>query len=59
MFYSQSFLYSETMYCFAVNLFYNLFFVLAMILMYMTYTWGNAVHKQGMRKNAADYENDE
>ncbi|TWW55023.1 cytochrome b-c1 complex subunit 8 [Takifugu flavidus] len=30
-----------------------------MILMYMTYTWGNAVHKQGMRKNAADYENDE
>lgn len=31
----------------------------AMILMYMTYTWGNAVHKQGMRKNAADYENNE
>lgn len=30
-----------------------------MILMYMTYTWGNAVHKQGMRKNPADYENDE
>lgn len=46
------------MHCFAVNLFYILFF-LAMILMYMTYTWGNAVHKQGMRKNAADYENDE
>lgn len=46
-----------TMCCFA-KLFYNLSFS-AMILMYMTYTWGNAVHKQGMRKNAADYENDE
>lgn len=31
----------------------------AMILMYLTYTWGNHVHEQGKRKNPADYENDQ
>ena len=30
-----------------------------MVLMYLTYTWGNHVHEQGKRKNPADYENDE
>lgn len=40
------------------NLFYDLAFA-AMILMYLTYTWGNSVHQQSKRKNPADYENDE
>lgn len=40
------------------NLFYDLVFA-AMILMYLTYTWGNSVHQQSKRKNPADYENDE
>ncbi len=40
------------------NLFYDLVFA-AMILMYLTYTWGNSVHEQGKRKNPADFENDE
>lgn len=31
----------------------------AMILMYLTYTWGNHVHEQSKRKNPADYENDQ
>lgn len=31
----------------------------AMILMYVTYTWGNRVHEQGKRKNPADYENEQ
>lgn len=43
---------------FAAKLFSDLS-VSAMIIMYMTYTWGNAVHKQSMRKNPADFENDE
>lgn len=30
----------------------------AMVLMYLTYTWGNHVHEQSKRKNAADLEND-
>ncbi|XP_059202257.1 cytochrome b-c1 complex subunit 8 isoform X2 [Centropristis striata] len=30
-----------------------------MALMYVTYTWGNSVHKQSKRKNPADFENDE
>ncbi|XP_006781601.1 cytochrome b-c1 complex subunit 8 [Neolamprologus brichardi] len=30
-----------------------------MILMYLTYSWGNSVHQQGKRKNSADYENDQ
>ncbi|XP_074504509.1 cytochrome b-c1 complex subunit 8 [Sebastes fasciatus] len=30
-----------------------------MTVMYLTYTWGNHVYKQDMRKNPADYENDE
>ncbi|XP_051933041.1 cytochrome b-c1 complex subunit 8 [Hippocampus zosterae] len=30
-----------------------------MILMYLTYSWGNSVHKQSKRKNPADYENEE
>ncbi|CAL8263352.1 unnamed protein product [Lota lota] len=30
-----------------------------MVLMYLTYTWGNHVHEEGKRKNPADYENDE
>ena len=29
-----------------------------MVIMYMTYVWGNAVNKQSKRKNPADYEND-
>lgn len=31
----------------------------AMILMYLTYTWGNNTHMKSKRKNIADYENDE
>ncbi|XP_045899360.1 uncharacterized protein LOC123967341 isoform X2 [Micropterus dolomieu] len=30
-----------------------------MILMYLTYSWGNSVHQQSKRKNPADFENDE
>ncbi|KAG1930094.1 cytochrome b-c1 complex subunit 8 [Pimephales promelas] len=30
-----------------------------MVLMYLTYTWGNRVHEQGKRKNPADFENDQ
>ncbi|XP_077465711.1 cytochrome b-c1 complex subunit 8 [Stigmatopora argus] len=30
-----------------------------MALMYLTYSWGNSVHKQSKRKNLADYENEE
>ncbi|XP_018531240.1 cytochrome b-c1 complex subunit 8 [Lates calcarifer] len=30
-----------------------------MILMYLTYTWGNSVHQQSKRKNPADYGNNE
>lgn len=40
------------------NLFYDLAFA-AMILMYLTYTWGNSVHQQSKRKNAADFKDDE
>ena len=40
------------------DMFYDFYFA-AMIVMYLTYTWGNSVHEQGKRKNAADYENDE
>ncbi|KAK3536180.1 hypothetical protein QTP70_034273 [Hemibagrus guttatus] len=29
-----------------------------MVLMYLTYTWGNHVHEQSKRKNAVDFEND-
>ncbi|XP_052430851.1 cytochrome b-c1 complex subunit 8 isoform X1 [Carassius gibelio] len=29
-----------------------------MVLMYLTYTWGNRVHEQTKRKNPADYEDD-
>uniref|UniRef100_A0A671P730 Ubiquinol-cytochrome c reductase complex 9.5 kDa protein n=1 Tax=Sinocyclocheilus anshuiensis TaxID=1608454 RepID=A0A671P730_9TELE len=31
----------------------------AMVLMYLTYTWGNRVHEQSKRKNLEDYENDQ
>lgn len=39
----------------------NLFSVsiTAMILMYLTYTWGNRVHEQSKMKNVVDLENDE
>ncbi|XP_076021073.1 cytochrome b-c1 complex subunit 8 [Genypterus blacodes] len=30
-----------------------------MVLMYMTYSWGNEVYEQGKKKNPANYENDE
>uniref|UniRef100_A0A3P9DE87 Cytochrome b-c1 complex subunit 8 n=1 Tax=Maylandia zebra TaxID=106582 RepID=A0A3P9DE87_9CICH len=39
--------------CFVIFLF------AAMVLMYLTYSWGNSVHQQGKRKNSADYENDQ
>ncbi|CAL8305705.1 unnamed protein product [Arctogadus glacialis] len=30
-----------------------------MVLMYLTYTWGNHVHQEGKKKNPNDYVNDE
>ncbi|KAM7417822.1 hypothetical protein PAMA_017461 [Pampus argenteus] len=30
-----------------------------MIIMYLTYSWGNDIYAQGKRKNPADFENDE
>ncbi|XP_067103856.1 cytochrome b-c1 complex subunit 8 [Osmerus mordax] len=30
-----------------------------MIVMYLTYTWGNHVHEQGKRKNLSDFETPE
>uniref|UniRef100_A0A1A8FL73 Cytochrome b-c1 complex subunit 8 n=1 Tax=Nothobranchius korthausae TaxID=1143690 RepID=A0A1A8FL73_9TELE len=30
-----------------------------LILAYVTYSWGNSVHEKSMRKNPADYANDE
>uniref|UniRef100_A0A1A8MG36 Cytochrome b-c1 complex subunit 8 n=2 Tax=Nothobranchius TaxID=28779 RepID=A0A1A8MG36_9TELE len=30
-----------------------------LVLTYLTYSWGNSVHEQSMRKNPADYANDE
>uniref|UniRef100_A0A8C6NKE3 Cytochrome b-c1 complex subunit 8 n=1 Tax=Nothobranchius furzeri TaxID=105023 RepID=A0A8C6NKE3_NOTFU len=35
------------------------FFKVAPLLTYLIYTWGNSVHEQSMRKNPADYANDE
>nr|XP_061793570.1 cytochrome b-c1 complex subunit 8-like [Nerophis lumbriciformis] len=30
-----------------------------MVVMYLTYTWGNRAHQQSKRKNPADYEHEE
>ncbi|KAG9334829.1 hypothetical protein JZ751_006398 [Albula glossodonta] len=30
-----------------------------MVVLYLTYTWGNHVHEQGKRKDISVYENDE